>query len=251
MSDLVWSVNPFGGAVIDPDSVSSLVSEFETGLMKAIQTWRTEDITVAWLEIPKLAFKAIPSASDEGFLFHHATEQYAMMTLQVEGNAFVPPYATHYIGIGGVVINKDNELLVVSERYRASGRGPGYKLPGGALQPGEHLAEAAVREVYEETGISTTFQALTFFRHWHEYRYGKSDIYFVARLSPLDNEITMQEEEIAECIWMPVDQFLNEESVHLFNKTIVRSATENEGLKVTSIDGYEPAEKFEFFMQNL
>ena len=105
MSDLVWSVNPFGGAVIDPDSVSSLVSEFETGLMKAIQTWRTEDIKVAWLEIPKLAFKAIPRASDEGFLFHHATEQYAMMTLQVEGNAFVPPYATHYIGIGGVVIN--------------------------------------------------------------------------------------------------------------------------------------------------
>ena len=59
----------------------------------------------------------------------------------------------------------------------------------------------------------------------------------------------MQEEEIVECIWMPVDQFLNEESVHLFNKTIVRSSTENEGLKVTSIGGYEPAEKFEFFMQ--
>ncbi|HIA75127.1 MAG TPA: NUDIX domain-containing protein, partial [Dehalococcoidia bacterium] len=200
MSDLVWSVNPFGGAVIDPNSVPSLVSEFETGLMNAIQTWRTKDIKVAWLEIPKLAFKAIPRASEEGFLFHHATEEYAMMTLQVEENAFVPPYATHYIGIGGVVINRDNEILVVSERYRASGRGPGYKLPGGALQPGEHLAEAAVREVFEETGISTTFQALTFFRHWHGYRYGKSDIYFVARLSPLDNEITMQEEEIVECV---------------------------------------------------
>ena len=249
MSDLVWSVNPFGGAVIDPKSVSSIVSEFETGLMNAIQIWRTKDIKVAWLEIPKLAFTAIPRASEEGFLFHHATEEYAMMTLQVEENAFVPPYATHYIGIGGVVINEDNELLVVSEKYRASGRGPAYKLPGGALQPGEHLAEAAVREVFEETGISTAFQALTFFRHWHGYRYGKSDIYFVARLSPLDNEITMQEEEIAECIWMPVDQFLNEESVHLFNKTIVTSATENEGLKITSIYGYEPAEKFEFFMQ--
>ena len=190
MSDLVWSVNPFGGAVIDPNSVSSIVSEFETGLMNAIQIWRTKDIKVAWLEIPKLAFTAIPRASEEGFLFHHATEEYAMMTLQVEENAFVPPYATHYIGIGGVVINEDNELLVVSERYRASGRGPAYKLPGGALQPGEHLAEAAVREVFEETGISTAFQALTFFRHWHGYRYGKSDIYFVARLSPLDNEIT-------------------------------------------------------------
>ncbi|MEC8987021.1 MAG: NUDIX domain-containing protein [Chloroflexota bacterium] len=248
MSELIWSVNPFGGAVIDPNSVSSTVTEFASSLLESVPKWRDENIKVAWLEIPKGSFSAIATASEEGFLFHHATEDYAMMTLQVEEDAFVPPYATHYIGIGGVVINQNRELLVVSERYRAAGRGPGYKLPGGALQPGEHLAEAAVREVYEETGISTTFEALTFFRHWHGYRYGKSDIYFVARLSPLDNDITMQEEEIAECLWMPVDQFLNEESVHLFNKTIVRSATENEGLKVTPINGYEPADKFEFFM---
>ena len=248
MSDLIWSVNPFGGAVIDPDSVSSTVAEFASEIVKAIPKWREENIKVAWLEIPKDSFSVIAKASEEGFVFHHANEDYAMMTLQVEQNSFVPPYATHYIGVGGVVINQQKELLVVSERYRAAGRGPGYKLPGGALQPGEHLAEAAVREVYEETGISTTFEALTFFRHWHGYRYGKSDIYFVARLSPLDNDITMQVEEIAECLWMPVDQFLNEDSVHLFNKTIVKSATENDGLKVTSIDGYEPADKFEFFM---
>lgn len=250
MSDLIWSVNPFGGAVIDPNSVSSTVSGFASGITEAIYKWREENIKVAWLEIPKVSFGVIAKASEEGFVFHHANEDYAMMTLQVEENAFIPPYATHYIGIGGVVINERSELLVVSERYRAASRGPGYKLPGGALQPGEHLAEASVREVYEETGISTTFEALTFFRHWHGYRYGKSDIYFVARLSPLDNDITMQEEEIAECLWMPVDQFLNEDSVHLFNKTIVRSATENEGLKVTSIDGYEPENKFEFFMLN-
>ncbi|SVA16113.1 uncharacterized protein METZ01_LOCUS68967, partial [marine metagenome] len=36
MSDLVWSVNPFGGAVIDPNSVSSQVSDFEIGLINAI-----------------------------------------------------------------------------------------------------------------------------------------------------------------------------------------------------------------------
>lgn len=248
MSDLVWSVNPFGGAVVDPDSVSALVDEFEVDLLDAKRKWHADELKVAWLEIPRSSFSAIPKASEEGFVFHHVTEEYAMMTLRIEENAFVPPYATHYIGVGGVVINENNELLVVSEKYRAIGRGPGYKLPGGALYPGEHLAEAAVREVFEETGISTTFEALTFFRHWHDYRYGKSDIYFVARLSPLDNEITIQEEEISECLWMPVDQFLNEDSVHLFNKTIVKSASENEGLKVTAIEGYQPAEKFEFFM---
>ena len=35
-------------------------------------------------------------------------------------------------------------------------------------------------------------------RHWHGYRYGKSDIYFVCRLSALSEEVTMQAEEIEE-----------------------------------------------------
>ena len=36
------------------------------------------------------------------------------------------------------------------------------------------------------------------FRHWHGYRYGKSDIYFVCRLAPLSEELTMQTEELEE-----------------------------------------------------
>ena len=111
MSDLIWSVNPFGGAVIDPDSVSSTVAEFASEIVKAIPKWREENIKVAWLEIPKDSFSVIAKASEEGFVFHHANEDYAMMTLQVEQNSFVPPYATHYIGVGGVVINQQKELF--------------------------------------------------------------------------------------------------------------------------------------------
>ena len=146
MSELVWSVNPFGGAVVDPNSVSGRTGEFATDLSSTIKRWHEENLKVAWLEIPKASFSAIAIASEQGFVFHHVTEEYAMMTIQIEDNAFVPPYATHYIGVGGVVINENDELLVVSEKYRAPGRGPGYKLPGGALLPGEHLAEAAVSE---------------------------------------------------------------------------------------------------------
>ena len=149
------------------------------------------------------------------------------MTLQLVPGSYIPPYATHYIGAGAVVINEREEILVVVERYRMGpSRGPGYKLPGGALHPGEHLADGAVREVLEETGVHARFESLACFRHWHGYRYDKSDIYFVCRLSALSTEITMQEEEIAECRWMPVDYFLSEESgIHQFNKSIVRART--------------------------
>ena len=186
-------------------------------------------------------------ACDNGFIFHHASSEYVMLTLALEKGAHVPPYATHYIGIGGVVINEKDELLVVSERYRSSGRGPSYKLPGGALQSGEHLADAAVREVLEETGVNTVFDSISFFRHWHGYRYGKSDIYFVAKLIPLSDEITMQEEEISECLWMPVSDFLDNRSVHDFNKTIVNASIKNYSMKQVTIDGYEPPERYEFF----
>jgi 8-oxo-dGTP pyrophosphatase MutT (NUDIX family) len=177
---------------------------------------------------------------------HHACEEYVMLTYKVEPDAFVPPYATHYIGIGGVVINDKKEILVVSERYR-SGSTPSFKLPGGALLAGEHLSDAVIREVKEETGIDTVFHKLTFFRHWHEYRYGKSDIYFVALLSPLNEKIDMQLDEIVDCKWMPLEEFMSDEHIHEFNKTIVESTFDSKGLSNIKIEEYKPDTRFEFY----
>ncbi len=248
MGELNWTMNPFGGAVIDPQSLSADPDMFSDQIDSAIDIWKKTEVRVAWLNIPHEIVTIVPIAADRGFTFHHAESGYAMMTRQIEDGAFIPPYATHYIGVGGVVLNSRQELLVVSERYRMGGRGPSYKLPGGALQPGEHLEEAAVREVEEETGVKTEFEALVCFRHWHGYRYGKSDIYFVARLTALSEDITMQEEEIAECLWMPVNDFLNSDDIHVFNKTIVHSALTSKGVSPVKIRGYDPAEKFEFFI---
>ena len=87
-----------------------------------------------------------------------------------------------------------------------------------------------MREVLEETGVQTKFEALVCFRHWHGYRYGKSDIYFVCRLSPLSEEVTMQAEELEECLWMPVADYFGSELVSVFNKRIVRAALASPGV---------------------
>jgi len=104
-------------------------------------------------------------------------------------------------------------------------------LPGGALHPGEHLATAAVREVLEETGVETKFEAVICWRHWHGYRYGKSDIYFICRLSPLTHEIERDDWEIDECLWMPVGEYLQHELVGDFNRAIVEAAISTPGLR--------------------
>jgi 8-oxo-dGTP pyrophosphatase MutT (NUDIX family) len=212
-----------------------------------LEAWKAQGLLVVWLEVPITKAVLIPVAVEEGFTFHHSNDDYLMMTYQLVEGAFIPPFATHYIGAGGVVLNPRRELLVVCERYRRPGQAPFYKLPGGALQPGEHLADAVIREVLEETGVKTEFDALVCFRHWHGYRYGKSDIYFVCRLKPLSRDIAIQEEEIEECLWMPVEDFLNSEDISLFNKHIVKAALDSPGISPAIIEGFQDGTR-EFFM---
>lgn len=247
MEVLEFTPNPFGGAVIHPEALPEDASAFRQRLHHSLNAWKAGGLKVAWLEVPAVRAGLIPAAVEAGFAFHHSGETYLMMTHRLAEGAFIPAYATHYIGAGGVVLNDRRELLVVCEKYRRMGR-PYYKLPGGALHAGEHLVEGVIREVLEETGVQAQFEALVCFRHWHGYRYGKSDIYFVCRLSPLSEEVNMQAEEIEECRWMPVEDYLNSEFVSVFNKQIVRAALDSPGVAPTHIEGYADPDKYEFFM---
>lgn len=250
MDFMEWTSNPFGGVIIAPEALDPDPSVFRASLAESLRGWKQESYRVVWLEVSTDKSALIPEAVQEGFSFHHSGEDYLMLTLQLEEGAFVPAHASHYIGAGGVTLNSRGELLVVSEKYHRSTpkSPPRYKLPGGALHEGEHLAEGVVREVFEETGVRTEFDALVCFRHWHGYRYGKSDIYFVCRLHPLSEKISIQEEEIAESLWMPVADYMGSESVGDFNKSIVKAAIETPGMVSSPIAGYGDADKYEFFM---
>lgn len=239
--------NRFGGIEISGDALPEQADTFKLQLEYSLKQWRDFNYQVAWIEIPLAKAACVPIAVENGFVFHHSTPDYLMLTKQLVKDAIVPLYATHYIGAGGVVINEKEELLVVCERFRGD-RPPYYKLPGGALLPSEHLAEGVIREVFEETGVPTQFDGLICFRHWHGYRYNKSDIYFVCRLKPMHQIIKMQTAEIEECLWMPVDEYLQSEFVSQFNKLIVQAAMENNGLQQTWVDGYGDPERYEFFI---
>jgi ADP-ribose pyrophosphatase YjhB (NUDIX family) len=67
----------------------------------------------------------------------------------------IPAYADHYVGVGGVVINQKGEILLIQERREPEPRK--WKFPGGFMDPGETIKQAAEREVLEETGVKTTF----------------------------------------------------------------------------------------------
>ena len=58
----------------------------------------------------------------------------------------------------------------------------------------------------------------------------------------------MQEEELEECLWMPVDDFLGAPDISLFNKRIVNAALNTPGLEPSFIEGDGDERQYEFFM---
>ena len=58
----------------------------------------------------------------------------------------------------------------------------------------------------------------------------------------------MQADEIQECLWIPVDEFISSENIANFNKQIVRAALESDGVLQSFIEGFGGPDTREYFM---
>ncbi|XP_016962851.1 uncharacterized protein LOC108033139 isoform X1 [Drosophila biarmipes] len=228
----------FAGVTVDGREEQVDKDSFRDKLKKSLDFWTTNKNRAIWFRVYQEHADWVPVLAENGFDFHHARTGVVTMYRWLPENesSNLPNFAHTLMGVGGLVINEKDEVLVVSDRYAMIPNS--WKLPGGYVEPRENLIDAAIREVVEETGIRTEFRSVVSLRHAHGGTFGCSDLYVVIALKPLNLDFKRCEREIARLQWMPIAEYLEHPQVHQTNRQFVRTFLDYEkrGLTITCRD---------------
>ncbi|KAF5291490.1 hypothetical protein FQR65_LT01802 [Abscondita terminalis] len=214
----------FNGVTVNSNNENCDLSEFPRALEESLKAWKIDKKRGIWFKVGIQHSEWIPILVKNGFIFHHAKNDFVMLRKWLSDETDLTPHYAHtLIGVGAVVIKSD-EVLVVKEKY---GFNDNWKLPGGYVEPGENIVDAAIREVYEETNIETEFNSILNLRHAHGGSWGCSDMYVVVCLNPLTVDIVKCDREIKESKWMKLDEYLQNPLVHELNKFFLQTYLAN------------------------
>ena len=122
---------------------------------------------VMWLNVPKSFSRVVSWLLDNPpfFQLHHANTGRIMLVkphpaADRSSACQIPSYGTHYVKVECVVIEDvTGRVLMVKERIGGMDNDT-VKCVSGSAEAGEFFADAAVREVREETGIDGRFVCL-------------------------------------------------------------------------------------------
>mmetsp|Transcript_10369 Transcript_10369/g.19080 ORF Transcript_10369/g.19080 Transcript_10369/m.19080 type:complete len:439 (-) Transcript_10369:615-1931(-) len=194
---------------------------FGIKLTHALTIWTTEQRKGIWLKIPTSHSHLVAPATLQGFDFQHAETGYCVLTkwLPPNSESRLPNGPTHQVGVGALVVHpRTGKMLAVQERSGPAAKHKLWKMPTGLTDPGEDVAEAAVRELKEETGLDCVFDRIICIRQAHGGLFGRSDMFFVClcKLAPEceerirvggEVELLPQEEEILMVDWIEMEDY--------------------------------------------
>jgi len=218
-------LDPYNGITIDKKDLPKTEMEFERNLSLLIDEVNDRR-NLIWIYIGIEKSDFIPIAIKKGFVFHSCDEDYILIVKKLKDNIVIPTCANHTLGVGAVVINEKNELLVIKEKISNIG----YKLPGGHIDNGEMISNALEREVLEETGIVVEFESIISLGHFFPHQFHKSNLYVLCTAIPKTYEINIQDtHEIIDAKWIDVNRYLEDEDVIAYSKAVVLAALEYKG----------------------
>lgn len=231
----------YGGITIDCSAVENTLDEFENNLTKIISTEKNKQLL--WITLPISKSVYIPLLTKYDFVFYDCNEKSITLVKRLTVNPILPTATNHTIGVGAFVID-ENEILVVKDRTYQK-----YKLPGGYIDNNENISQALTREVYEETGVQVNIESIVTLGHFSPGQFGESNIYIVCKAKPLSKEIEIRDDyEIIEARWIDIEEYINCKDVHVYNKKIIKTALQNEGIKLDASEfSLDKNKQHEFF----
>ncbi len=96
------------------------------------------------------------------------------------------------------IIQDDKILLTKREDFEV------WCLPGGHTEPGESIAQTAIREAYEETGLTVRLQHLVGLYSRPAWKHGHNVALFCAEV--VEGNMTPQVEEVIDIGWFGLDE---------------------------------------------
>jgi len=110
------------------------------------------------------------------------------------------PLPTWYFAL--VIVRRGHRFLLTQERKYGSS----WSVPGGRVEPGESLAEAAVREVFEETGVPVRLDGVLRVEHTPGNDGVRMRIIYIG--TPIDDTEpkTMADDESLGAAWLTLDE---------------------------------------------
>jgi phosphatase NudJ len=101
-----------------------------------------------------------------------------------------------------VVVRDGDRFLAVREAKH----GQGWYLPAGRAEPGETLADAAVRETLEETGVAIVLEGLLKLQHTPDEYGARVRALFLARPAGEQTPKSTADEHSLEARWVTLDE---------------------------------------------
>lgn len=127
---------------------------------------------------------------------------------------FVPP--KHIISAATIVVNDKNEILLIKGPKR------GWEMPGGQVEEGESIRDAAIRETKEESGIEV--EIVRFCGIFQNVKKSICNTLFLAK--PIGGELTTSSESL-EVGFFPIEQALEMVTYSNFRERIERCLDES------------------------
>jgi len=245
---IVYKEDRFGGVEAELSDVALLASPQRVAneLSQHLASWQQDGKGGVWMKIPLSCSSLVGTVVAAGFRYHHAKPEYAMLVKWLPSTpCTLPMYAFTKVGVGGVVVNDKDEVLMVKERISPMAAfQDSWKLPGGLADPEEDLAQTVLREVHEETGIDASLVGVVSMRHTHRLMHGQSDMYFLVKLRASNNEIRIDSHELKDAQWMSKERLESlrgergqpmADKVSPNNLLMIQNALEGNLIKATEI----------------